>query len=416
MTSMRINSRRTSQQRQRGALTLAVSLAILMLSTLVTFNVSKAILMEQKITNNDTRAKMAFEAAEAGIIAALDYIENDPNRVAGANTYGAANTPCGLPAGSLMDCVVDTNADGLGDTNIASVGSATVTVTLTDLSTNLTNIRIVATGQSDDRTATRQITQTIMTINPLPNAPDNPVITRGSMIIGGSATVHNQEGHSTIWTGSEIDMGSNNSTATEVPDVGDTPSYPTCMDTPGLCTLVQASDNSVKGLDVIENDTSLSALSDVEFFENFFGINPTTYRSSMVTLETDTANANTDVDLAAHEVVWVEGDAAFTGVTVGCTTSVTGSNVCAAANTKPSIVIVNGNASFSGGSQFYGILFVMGNVNISGNTTIRGALVTAGDAESSTGGSFDVWYNSSILGGTSLAGATTGSAGTWKDF
>lgn len=402
-------------RKQRGALTLAVSLAILMLSTLVTFNVSKAILMEQKITNNDNRAKMAFEAAEAGVIAALDYIENDPDRVAGVNTYDGG-IACGLPAGSFMDCVFDTNADGLGDTNFSAVGSASVTVTITDLSTNLTSLRIVATGRSDDGSAVRRISQTIMTINPLPNAPNNPVITRGSMIIGGSATVHNQEGHSTIWTGSEIDMGSNNSTATEVPDVGDTPSYPTCMDTPGTCTLVEASDNSVKGLDVIENDTSLSALSDVEFFENFFGINPTTYRASMVTLDTTAANANVDVDLATHEVVWIEGDTSFSGVTVGCTVSVTGNNECSNANTKPSIVIVNGSASFSGGNQFYGILFVLGNVQISGNTTIRGALVTAGDAQSSTGGSFDVWYNSSVLGGTSQAGATTGSAGTWKDF
>jgi len=160
----------------------------------------------------------------------------------------------------------------------------------------------------------------------------------------------------------------------------------------------------------------LSALSDTEFFENFFGVNPTTYRASLVTMETVAATANTDVDLATHEVVWIEGNTSFSGVTVGCTTSVTGSNVCPSNNTKPSIVIVNGDASFSGGSQFYGILFVMGNVNISGNTTIRGALVTAGDTESSTGGSFDVWYNSSILGGTSLAGASSGSAGTWKDF
>jgi len=409
----RIAAAKTSQH---GVLTLAVSLAILMLSTLVTFNVSKAILMEQKITNNDTRAKMAFEAAEAGMLAALDYIETDPNRVAGANTYNSG-TACGLPAGSEMDCIFDTDADGNVVTNVATVGSATVTVTLTDLSTNLTKIRIVATGRSDDGSAARQITQTIVTINPLPNAPDNPVITRGSMIIGGSATVHNPEGHSTIWTGSEINMGSNNSTATEVPDVG-AADYPVCMDTPpNYCTsLVQASENDIKGLDVIENDTSLSALTTAEFFENFFGVNPTTYRSSLVTIDTTAANANTDVDLATHEVIWVEGNTTFSGVTVGCTIAVTGSNVCSTANTKPSIIIVNGDASFSGGSQFYGILFVMGNVQISGNTTVRGALVTGGDTESSTGGRFDVWYSSDILGRTSLAGATTGSAGTWKDF
>jgi len=409
-----LNRTRSSQ---RGALTLAVSLTILMLSTLVTFNVSKAILMEQRITNNDTRAKMAFEAAEAGIVAALDYIENDPDRDLAVNTYNSG-VACGLPAGSTMDCIFDTDASGQGDTNASSVGSATVTVTLTDLSGgSLTNIRIVATGSSDDGSAVRQITQTIMTINPLPNAPDNPVITRGSMIIGGSATVHNPEGHSTIWTGSEIDMGSNASTATEVPDVG-AAGYPVCMDTPpNFCTsLTEASDNSVKGLDVIENDTSLAALSADDFFENFFGISPTTYRASMVTMDTVPATANTDIQLATHEVIWIEGNHTFSGVTVGCTTAVTGNNVCPLANQKPSITIVNGNASFSGGSQFYGILFVTGSVSISGNTTIRGAMVTAGDAESSTGGSFDVWYNSTILGGTSMAGATTGSAGTWRDF
>lgn len=406
-----------TSESQRGALTLAVSLAILMLSTLVTFNVSKAILMEQRITNNDTRAKMAFEAAEAGIVAALDYIENDPDRDLSLNTYGASNTPCGLPAGSTMDCIFDTDADGMGDTNISTVGSATVTVTLTDLSSNLTNIQIVATGTSDDGSAVRQITQSIMTINPLPNAPDNPVITRGTMIIGGSATVHNPEGHSTIWTGSEIDMGSNNSTATEVPDVS-AADYPVCMDTPpNFCTsLTQASDNAVKGLDVIENDSSLSALSVADFFQNFFGLSPTTYRSSMVTIDVAAAAANAAIDLATHEVIWIQGNHTFSGVTVGCTTAVTGSNVCPLANQKPSIVIVNGDATFSGGPHFYGILFVMGDVTISGNTTVRGALVTAGSTTSNTGGSFDVWYNSTILGGTSMAGATTGSAGTWKDF
>jgi len=399
--------------KQGGALTLAVSLTILMLSTLVTFNVSKAILMEQKISNNDIRAKMAFEAAEAGVVAALDYIETDPDRDGSVNTYGSS-VACET-SGGPADCVFDTNSDGVGDTNVASVGSATVTVTLTDLSGDMTRVRIVGVGVSDDGSASRSITQTLVTINPLPNAPDNPVITRGSMIIGGSATVHNQEGHSTIWTGSEIDMGANASTATEVPDVGGA-GYPVCMDVPGTCSLVEASDNAVKGLDVIENDTSLSALSDDEFFENFFGVNKTTYRASLVTMETTAAAANIATHLATHEVIWVEGNTTFSGVTVGCTTPVTGSNVCPNANTKPSIIIVNGNAAFSGGSQFYGILFVTGSVAVSGNTTIHGAMVTAGDAESSTGGSFDVWYNSDVLAGTSLAGATSGSAGTWKDF
>jgi hypothetical protein len=233
------------------------------------------------------------------------------------------------------------------------------------------------------------------------------------MIISGSATVHNSEGHSTIWSGNDVDLGSNNSTSTEVPDIGDA-GYPACMDIPMTCALVSASNRLIAGVDVIENDSSLGSLSDDEFFENFFGTNPTTYRASMVTV--DVAAADTaDAELATHEVVWIEGNASFNGGTFGCTTNVTGSNVCPTANTKPSIIIVNGDASFSGTPHFYGILFVRGNVSAGGNTTIHGAMVVGGNA-SSTGGSLDVWYSSNVLAGTALAGASTGSAGTWKDF
>jgi hypothetical protein len=381
--------------RQRGAITMAVSLAILVLSTLVIFNVSKAILMEQKITNNESRAALAFEAAEAGLTEAIETLKDDPS--------------------VSLTAVFDTDSDGVGDSNTMTVGTGRVTITVTDLSGDRTSLRIVAQGFSDDNTATRTITQTMTTINPLPNAPDNPVVTKGSIIISGSATVHNPEGHSTIWSGDDIDLGSNNSTSTEVPDAS-AAGYPACMDTPMSCSLVQSSTRLLASVDIIENDTSLGTLSDAEFFENFFGVSATTYRSSMVTMETVPATANTDIHLATYEVIWIEGNHNFTGVTVGCTTAVTGSGTCSSANTKPSIVIVNGNATFSGNPQIYGILYVTGNVTVGGNTTVHGALVIGGNATSSTGGSLDIWYNSSILASTSLAGASTGSAGTWKDF
>ncbi len=389
-----------SAGRECGAITLAVSLAILVLSTLVTFNVSRAILMEQKITNNEGRARQAFEAAEAGMIEAMAYLRNDPD----------------VDANDAVDTnVLDSDGDGVADSTSRSIGTASVTVTVTDISGDMTQFRIVSRGFSDDRSATRTIEQVMVTINPLPNAPENPVITRGSIIISGSATVHNPEGHSTIWSGNDIDLGSNNSTSTEVPDAAD-PAYPGCMDIPMTCNLVAASSRLMAGVDIIENDSSLGALTADEFFRNFFGISASTYRASMVTIDTTPAMANAAADLATNEVIWIDGDHTFNGITVGCAVSVTGNNVCPAASTKPSIVIVNGNASFSGTPQFYGLLFVTGNINISGNTTVYGAVVTAGSAASTTGGSLDVWFSSSVLGGTARAGASTGSAGTWKDF
>lgn len=384
--------------RQAGVLTLVISLVILTLSTLVTFNLSKAVLMEQKISNNDLRAKQAFEAAEAGMIAATAYLANDPD-VNGDGT---------------IDPVFDTDNDGQGDTNTSTFGVGSATVTATDLSGDMTVLLVASQGFSDDRSATRTITQTVSTINPLPNMPDNPLTTRGSVVIGGSATVHNPEGHSTIWSGADIDLGSNNSTSTEVPDVGGA-GYPACMDTPMNCSLVSASNRLIAGVDVIENDSSLGALSGDEFFQNFFGLSPTTYRSSTATIDTTSAAFTANAHLATHEVIWVDGDVSLNGITVGCTTAVNGGNVCPTANTKPSIVIIDGNASFSGNVHFYGLLFVTGNTSGSGNTTVTGAMVIGGTA-SSGGGSLDIWYNSGVLSATSKAGASTGSSGTWKDF
>ena len=385
---------------KRGFVTLGVSLAILLLSTLVVFNVSNAVLMEQKIANNSVRAKQAFEAAEAGITAALKYVETDPD----------------ADGDGVVDSVFDTDSDGIGDTNTAAVGTGSVTVTLADTSGGaMTTFLITSVGYSDDKSAKRTITQQMVTINPLPNAPDNPFVTRGTVVITGSATVHNPEGQSTIWSGSDVDMGSNNSTSTEVPDATAS-NYPACMDTPMTCDLVDASSRVLKGVDVIENDSSLGALTGDDFFQNFFGMGKETYHASMVTIDTNEDDFEADADLATHEVVWVDGDATISSVTVGCTTTVTGNNVCPDANQKPSIVIVDGDLTFQGTPQFYGILFVTGDVHISGNTTVHGALVIAGTATSDTGGSLDVWYNSSVLSGTAKAGASTGSAGTWKDF
>ena len=104
-----INKSRCSQ---RGVITLVVSMAILVLSTLVVFGVSDAIQMEQKITNNEARAKQAFEVAEAGMALAMSYLKNDPD----------------VDSNNVIDPVFDTNANGVGDTNITMIGTGRVEI------------------------------------------------------------------------------------------------------------------------------------------------------------------------------------------------------------------------------------------------------------------------------------------------
>ncbi|GAA5526172.1 hypothetical protein Maes01_02767 [Microbulbifer aestuariivivens] len=383
---------------QRGGSTLIFAVLILALTAIVTLSTFNFVRQELLLSNNESRAKQAFEAAEAGIAEAIAYLGDGPDR----------------DEDGVVDPVFDTNGDDLGDSSTAPVGPGSVLVTTVQDGRIIT---VTATGYSDDRSSTAVISQKLALADPLPNDPANPMISRGQVVITGSATVHNQEGYSTLWSGGNIELGSNNSTATYVPDMGD-PGYPLCMDTPMTCNTVATSNKVTVGLDVIENDASLGNLTADEMFENFFGMTPQAYRNSgLVTIETTGADANADVQEATHEVIWVEGDVAFTNnTTTGCEVAVSGNKFCPPANLKPSILIVNGDASFSGTPNFNGVVYVTGDVMLSGNTTVVGSLLIAGDLSSSGGGSLDVWFNSQVLADLQNAGVRVGMAGTWKDF
>lgn len=398
-TSNRSRPIRSFARRQAGFLTMAVAIGILMLSTLVVFNVSSSILFEQRVVNNDQRARQAFEAAEAGLDSAIAYIREDRDR----NDDG------------VVDPVFDTNGDGMGDSDSRSVGTAAVTVTVEDISDegDMTTLRITSRGVSDDGTATRTLTYTLVTIYPLPNPPENPLTSRGGVNVSGAARVFNYEGFSTIWSGNDVDLGSNNVTSTYVPETAHA-GYPACMDFSMTCNVVGSSHRLVLGVDVIENDSSLAGLSPAELFLNFFGLTPEGYRASVATIDTTAATVAADIQTATHEVVWIEGDVPIQSLTVGCERPLTGTAGCPADEIKPSIVIINGDVSFSGSPTFHGLVFVMGDVNLSGNTRIYGGMAMSGTVSGT--GSLDIHYSSEILDGTRFAGGATGSAGSWRDF
>jgi Tfp pilus assembly protein PilX len=402
----------TLPHHQHGAASLLITLALLTVITFVSLYTSRTVMMEQKISANEYRSRVAFESAEAGAEAAIAYISNDWDRNDDGNP----------------DPVFDTDGDDVGDSQSANItlASGTVTgsvrVTVTDISDNdLVAMQIQSVGTSPDGSAERTITQVMAVVSPLPNAPDNPLLTRGTIVINGSATVHNEEGASTIWSGSDVDLGSNNSTKTKIADPNDA-NYPDCLGGSVKCGVISSSDRYTAGLDIIENDDSLANLTGDEFFENFFGLPPNEYRNSRVTLEVAAANVASahDADppglqLATNEIVWVDGDVSMNGGTVGCTTAVTGNNVCPANNIEPSIVIIDGDASFSGSPHFYGLLYITGEVTVSGDLYVRGAQVVQGNNATTTG-SLDIWYDSSVLRNIAQNGRLGGGGGSWRDF
>src|SRR5690606_5809190 len=119
----------------------------------------------------------------------------------------------------------------------------------------------------------------------------------------------NPEGHTTIWSGGLIDLGSHNGTATRIPDTGS--NHAACMQTPGNCPLTVSSNRLFIGPDVIDNDSSLGALSKSGFFRNLLALPPAAYRSAMVTIDAAPADIVDQVQNAVRAVIWVDGNAAI---------------------------------------------------------------------------------------------------------
>ena len=381
-------------------MTIAMSVTLLILLSITVFTVHGSITTETRVINTGLRSQQAFEAAEGGLTAAIDYLNNDWDRDDDGN----------------VDPVYDTDADGIGDSNTANVGDgkALITTTLVSADPPIT-IQLTSQGFSDDATANRTVSQVVSVPDPLPKLPDNPLSARTNVTILGSATIVNPEGNTNIWSGGDVDLGSNNSTATEIADPQD-PDYPECMQTALTCNTIRSSNKVNEGSDIVEKDANLKNRPDNELFEFYFGLTPSTYRDYVVSLETTGASANADVQYATEEIIWIEGDVDLANTTtIGCGTSPSSGGVCPAGQLKPSVLIINGDATFSGPTIF-GLVYVTGNISVTSSTDVQGAMIVTGTLTNTTSGSLDIVYNSAVLQSVRRSGNMLPAAGTWKDF
>ena len=399
--------------KQRGAVVISLSIIFLLLTTFVTLYVAKGILLEQKIVNNEMRSKLAFEAAEFGLSAAIEYVSGGADR----------------DGDDVMDPVFIL-VDNIGTKTVSNVGNQSVDVTVKALGTEELAFKIISQGYSDDKTATRTITQVITVQDALPNAPDNPFTSKGSISISGSGDVYNPEGNSTIWSGGDVTLDSSGTIKTRIADPSNTdPSgakYPDCMDIPMSCALTNTVSESTVGLDVIEQDGNLANLSPPEMFENFFGMSPAVYKASKATVTITTSGEFISAN-KNNEIIWFDNPAGTmsipAGTLVGCDApkelnhAVYNSlKTCPIQDEAPSILIINGNLDIAANASIYGIVFVMGTLTAHGTPNIHGALVTAGEGANSATGSFSVWYNSRILQSVRTIAPMASLSGAWKDF
>lgn len=421
----------TSRSTQAGAATLFVTVIILLVTLLLGLYTSRGLVSEIKVGAIDARTRIAYNHAEAGMQGFLNAL---------ANTAGFDRSQAfaaGLTAdvsASLEGDVVRYNArmcSGSIARNALPVCPAAPADFTCGASNDLSGRYnwLVSCGWSTDASAVRRVVTMVTGVPPLANPPSNPVITRGSVNVGGNATVVNYYNNLTYWSASTLTSNSaTGKTAIRNPSPAANAVTPTGTQTLGdaiaqevgngntlcannnvnrpiVCTTTSSSVGV--GADVIGGDTTLGNLNATQFFENFMGTSPEAYRA-MAQEKNRLYQHNALGSMTQSAIYWID-------VPAGQSASF-GAGTPIGSNGNPAIVIVDGNLNFTSGSlNIFGLVYVRGNVTGTGSPTIRGSMIVEGTM--STTGGVTIIYDPTNLGfdGANFTSFTI-VPGTWRDF
>lgn len=405
------NTMRKSRKRQTGLTTLLVSVLILFLATILVIAVSRTLLLEQRMSGNEVRHRQAFEAAQAGLDTALQFLQTAPAGIDKNSDNTADAAPIATLASGASYSVAFCEPNSLPANNICPAITAGVpqsptcgtAATLANFNTPL----VVVCGWSDDGIASVYMQQGVGTVPPIGSTQTNPVISRGAMNVQGSANVVNYFNNLTIWSGGPLtSIGNAGKTFIRNPNVG--PPSPNTLPPgePNSCSTstdyICVTDKNNTGPDVIDNDPTLSSLSPEAFFRNFTG-----YESFQ-----DYQNLAASMDITAAQVGTLAG---VQGQTIAITGDTVFPNGTIGSRERPVVIIVNGNVQFQGSPTIFGIVYVMGNVEGGGTPTIQGAMTIQGNIAPT--GSVDIIYDPLVTSNAKdRIGLPGFIPGTWRDW
>lgn len=396
--------------RQRGAGTLVVVLILLLLSSLVIFFTARNAINEQRLSANEIRSKQAYDAASAGQDIALAYFVKGGNSTSTTlstpTLYDSSGRPVYFQATFCSPATYATT-DLPACPTLHTVPLTCIHPTSSEMRTPI----IVSCGWSDDDQAVVRQAQQASGTPSLAGDITSPVVSRGATnLLTGGASVLNYFNDLTVWSGGNVpiqsatgktfirDVSTDSSPTSS--DYRNTGNSPGCSNPPAhyTCSSQGGTVNSL-GPDVIPQDSLLSSMSVSEFFANFMGKTPSTYRDSVAT---DVVNASDVGTLTGKTdaVIWVNGNASGLG-DIGT-------------QDHPVILVIDGNLDLSANTTINGLVFVTGNITGNGSPTIYGALIGAGDIN--TTGNLKVVYDPNVLAKVERLGRAAYVPGSWRDW
>ncbi|WP_019023660.1 MULTISPECIES: PilX N-terminal domain-containing pilus assembly protein [unclassified Thioalkalivibrio] len=387
----------TPPARQRGLATLVVALIIMVAVTLTVLFTAQTSILEERMAANETRMKQTTNAAQAGLERAVVFAQDGEDDISRLFEHDySTDRPVFYRSAFISPDAVD-EIPGCPDSPDDFQG---VAVSLGQPE-SLRNAGIWSCGWSDDQSARRGVTTTIRGAPSLADPPTNPLTTRGGVNTNGRARVFNAYNNLTIWSGQDLDVTGNPGNTfvrnQDHPPLRESDPLPSEPAQCGVGTVyVCTTDANMRGPDVITGDLQLSSLSDDDFFRNFMGQEPNSYRDNVVTqLDPDS------IDGMTNEVIWMTGDVDLND-TVGN-------------RDNPVVLVVEGDATLSGNFELHGVLYVRGNLSANGTPTVYGASVIQGDTTDAGGTPYFV-FDPVAASGAGELGARGAISGAWRDW
>jgi hypothetical protein len=408
---------RSSSYKQAGAVTLLTSVMIMLLATILVVAVSRTTLMEQRISGNEIRTRMAHEAAEAGLNFGLAYLTQ--------TSQGGATVPMGADKNKNGDADYISLTTLTGTQNKYSVAFCDPTQDLSNVRcpdapgavtctaappTYFRTPRIVACGWSDDGLGRAMLSQGMGTVPAISNPVTMPLTSKGAVDVQGSATITNYYNNLTVWSGGSLsNIGNSGKTFVRNPNVPPPASSVPPPTPPSACSssddYVCLTDKNSTGPDVIDADPSLSNLTPAILFNLYFG---------QVDAAAYSANVASMADVAPGNVGTLNGVKQESFVVTGSITD--NMTFTIGSRDQPVVMIVDGNWTGGGNTTVYGIVYVRGNIALTGTKTVYGGMVVEGDVAGT--GSLDIIYDPLVsdnaANNVGRAGAIPGSWRDWK--
>ena len=377
---------------QRGAAALPVGVLLLFIAALVLIAVSRTTLMEQRISGNEIRIRQALQAGQAGISHAMAYMKAGGIDRVSPTSQADAITSLTLPTGAsyqvyYCDPSPDSPPDPYPGVDACEVATSRSSCASGFTTTDKFGLPLVlACGRSDDGIALQPVVVSFSRATTMTDSPDNPLISKGTLNVQGSATVTNYFNNLTIWTGGPTEsIGNAGKTFIRNPNIPQpemTESPPS--DIPTSCkanaSYICVTDKTAKGPDVIDQDLTLKNLSDEDMFRNYFGHDFETYREEVATRVITAAQASSLATPGGEAIV-----------ITGSTASVSLPNGTIGNTDNPVVLIIEGNWNQGGNTTVYGVVYVMGSMGVQGNVTVYGNVSVEGAVGGT--GSLDVIYD-----------------------